>query len=70
MISTSNNTSELSFALEESINLINWHTNQLIDNVKFLDQKSFSKELIKWFKKNRREMPWRKNPSLYRVYLK
>ena len=42
LISTSNNTSELSFALEESINLINWHTNQLIEvnatnNVKFLD---------------------------------
>ena len=41
-ISTSNNTSELSFTLEESINLINWHTNQLIEvnlsatnNIKF-----------------------------------
>ena len=31
VISTSNNDSELSFALEESTNLINWHTNQLIE---------------------------------------
>ena len=42
VISTSNNASELSFALEESTNLINWHTNQLIEvnlpvtnNIKF-----------------------------------
>ena len=44
VISTSNNASELSFALEESTNLIGWHTNQLIEvnlpvtnNIKFLD---------------------------------
>ena len=30
---------------------------------------SFSKELIKWFAKNRRDMPWRKKPSLYRVWI-
>ena len=48
MISASNNASELSFALEESINLINWHTNQLIEvnlpatnNIKFFRFRSF-----------------------------
>ena len=48
LISTSNNTSELSFALEESINLINWHTNQLIEvnlpttnNIKFFRFRPF-----------------------------
>ena len=30
---------------------------------------SFSKELIKWFANNRRDMPWRKKPSLYRVWI-
>ncbi len=48
VISTSNNASELSFALEESTNLINWHTNQLIEvnlpvtnNIKFFRFRSF-----------------------------
>ena len=48
VISTSNDASELSFALEESTNLINWHTNQLIEvnlpvtnNIKFFRFRSF-----------------------------
>ena len=48
VISTSNDASELSFALEESTNLINWYTNQLIEvnlpvtnNIKFFRFRSF-----------------------------
>ena len=48
VISTSNNASELSFALEESTNLTSWHTNQLIEvnlpvtnNIKFFRFRSF-----------------------------
>ena len=31
--------------------------------------KKSNNDLLNWFNDNRRAMPWRKNPSLYRVWI-
>lgn len=38
-------------------------------NTKNLLNKSTSKLLLKWFNKNKRSLPWRKNPSPYSVWI-